>query len=441
MNGNEIQNQKEELSTNNANSSSSSSSSSSSDDDDDVDERRRRIREKALLAKQQKQKKQNESIIKQKTNDDNEESEKEAPLMQKDTKDITTATEEKQKVQTIIKKTQSSSDSESESESESEEESSSSEEEHTLPSIAKPVFIPRNKRGAATTTGKGFEASKNPTLRTPENGEEEEDQQDSDQIKKKREKRILQSRALVAQIMQQEKEESDKLMLYENNEDDETGGTMEPPPWDDDEVNENGTPYTEAELNDQRDSWQVRELLRYVFFCVVFIVYFTRSYTMIKMFTQHYYLSITYYFSLTIISILQAHDLREQEEKELKELEHRRTLTDAQIMQLQKGANKNNKGENGYMYLQRYHHRGAFYIDEDGLSKDDIRHKAKEYSRQATKSEKSYDKRKLPEIMQVKKFGISSQSTKYKGLRHEDTSDKTGRGFLPISKNKKRQKR
>ena len=89
--------------------------------------------------------------------------------------------------------------------------------------------------------------------------------------------------------------------------------------------------------------------------------------------------------------------------------------------------------EGGGRHLQRFHHRGAFYMDEDTLDRagpDDGRHRAAEYSRAATGEDK-IDKTALPEVMQVKKFGFAGYSTKYKGLAKEDTTDRTME-FLPI---------
>ena len=78
-------------------------------------------------------------------------------------------------------------------------------------------------------------------------------------------------------------------------------------------------------------------------------------------------------------------------------------------------------------------------MDEDTLNqagKDDVRHKALEYSRAATGEDK-IDKLALPEVMQVKKFGFAGYSTKYKGLAKEYTTDKST-DFVPIVRGKKK---
>jgi hypothetical protein len=64
-----------------------------------------------------------------------------------------------------------------------------------------------------------------------------------------------------------------------------------------------------------------------------------------------------------------------------------------------------------------------------------VRHKAKEYERAATGEDK-IDKSKLPEIMQVKGFGLARMGTKYKGLSKEDTTDKRNETLPIVKKNK-----
>ena len=42
-----------------------------------------------------------------------------------------------------------------------------------------------------------------------------------------------------------------------------------------------------------------------------------------------------------------------------------------------------------------------------------------------------FDKKAMPKVMQVKKFGFAGYSTKYQGLAKEDTTDKK-MDFLPV---------
>ena len=53
-------------------------------------------------------------------------------------------------------------------------------------------------------------------------------------------------------------------------------------------------------------------------------------------------------------------------------------------------------------FMQKYYHKGAFYVDDDSIrSKDDVR---KLDATEATLEDK-FDKEMLPAVMQVKNFG------------------------------------
>lgn len=74
--------------------------------------------------------------------------------------------------------------------------------------------------------------------------------------------------------------------------------------------------------------------------------------------------------------------------------------------------NKQSEGKMGF--LQKYYHRGAFFLDEENelLTRD---------VNQPT-LEDHFDKRVMPKVMQVKRFGRHGQ-TKYTHLRDQDTTD------------------
>lgn len=107
---------------------------------------------------------------------------------------------------------------------------------------------------------------------------------------------------------------------------------------------------------------------------------------------------------------------REALEKERLEIERLRNMSEEDRrlelrLNPKQVTNKAVKGK--YKFLQKYYHRGAFYIDkEDEVFKRDFA--------QAT-LEDHFDKTVLPKVMQVKNFGRSGR-TKYTHLVDQDTT-------------------
>ncbi|KAF5273494.1 hypothetical protein FQA39_LY07511 [Lamprigera yunnana] len=107
---------------------------------------------------------------------------------------------------------------------------------------------------------------------------------------------------------------------------------------------------------------------------------------------------------------------REAVEKERLEIERTRNLTEEERrleMRLNPKSVINKAIKGKYKFLQKYYHRGAFYLDkEDDVLKRDFS--------QATLDD-HFDKTILPKVMQVKNFGRSGR-TKYTHLVDQDTT-------------------
>ncbi|XP_049871656.1 microfibrillar-associated protein 1 isoform X2 [Pectinophora gossypiella] len=108
---------------------------------------------------------------------------------------------------------------------------------------------------------------------------------------------------------------------------------------------------------------------------------------------------------------------REALEKEMLALERVRNMSEEERrvefrVNPKQVTNKAVKGK--YKFLQKYYHRGAFYLDkEDEVFKQDF---------SGATLDDHFDKTVLPKVMQVKKFGRSGR-TKYTHLVDQDTTE------------------
>lgn len=103
-------------------------------------------------------------------------------------------------------------------------------------------------------------------------------------------------------------------------------------------------------------------------------------------------------------------------EREGTELERLRNLTEEERRQegrLNPKVITNKAAKGKYKFLQKYYHRGAFYLDnEDNVYTQDF---------SAPTLEDHFDKTILPKVMQVKNFGRCGR-TKYTHLVDQDTT-------------------
>lgn len=113
---------------------------------------------------------------------------------------------------------------------------------------------------------------------------------------------------------------------------------------------------------------------------------------------------------------LQAH-AREQAE-----IERRRNMTDEERrLEDEKLGKLKDKEKGEWKFLQKYHHKGAFYMDDSSIQ--DRQKDVRQRDISGATLEDKFDKELMPKVMQVKNFGRAGQ-TKYTHLVDQDTSSK-----------------
>ena len=112
--------------------------------------------------------------------------------------------------------------------------------------------------------------------------------------------------------------------------------------------------------------------------------------------------------------------LKEEKKRLAKMTDEERLATDSDLKERVEERQREKSAAAGQKpkpkFLQRYQHKGAFYMDEDEMDDGDVR--KKNYHLEATSS--AVDVSKLPEVMQRRNFGRKGNS-KYTHLKDQDT--------------------
>lgn len=118
---------------------------------------------------------------------------------------------------------------------------------------------------------------------------------------------------------------------------------------------------------------------------------------------------------------------RERAAREKAEIEKRRNMTDEEIRKedeefakLHNLPDKHHKEKAKWRYMQRYYHKGAFFMDTNDQGQVALGDVIKRDYASAPTLEDHFNKEVLPKVMQRKNFGKASQ-TKYTHLLDQDT--------------------
>ncbi|KAK8790179.1 hypothetical protein WA588_000347 [Blastocystis sp. NMH] len=121
--------------------------------------------------------------------------------------------------------------------------------------------------------------------------------------------------------------------------------------------------------------------------------------------------------------ILRDRQREEEHQQDEAEKERRGKMTDAELEEENKrleeeGIRKKKQEHVQGTFLQKYYHKGIFYLDDESIqSPDDIRNR----DFHAPTERDMVNKLAMPKVMQVRDFGKKSQS-KWTYLRNEDTT-------------------
>ena len=104
--------------------------------------------------------------------------------------------------------------------------------------------------------------------------------------------------------------------------------------------------------------------------------------------------------------------------RDAEDTERRRNLTPQERQREDEALGKHQKQPKAkWKFLQKYHHKGAFFMDDESLRPDDVR---KRDTDGATGVDK-FDRSQLPQVLQVRDFGFAGR-TKYTHLVDQDTT-------------------
>ena len=121
---------------------------------------------------------------------------------------------------------------------------------------------------------------------------------------------------------------------------------------------------------------------------------------------------------------------------EAAEIARRRLLTDEERMVEDEKLGKKKEKSKARGFMQKYFHKGAFYMDEDTLAKDPEDVRKKDYAAEATGDDK-FNKSALPEVLQVRNFGKKGR-TKHTSLKDADTTSGEGGSIFGAVRNNKK---